>query len=91
MKFIITVDTEADNQWTRPSRETVDNIFFLFRFNELCKRFNLLPTYLITYEVACNTKAVSLLKSFQIEGAEIGAHLHPWTTPPFILDQNQES
>ncbi|OHA59651.1 MAG: hypothetical protein A2589_02220 [Candidatus Vogelbacteria bacterium RIFOXYD1_FULL_46_19] len=89
-KFIITVDTEADNQWARPSGEKVDNIYLLPRFQELCQRFGLPPTYLVTYEVAADSRSVSLLRSFQDEGAEIGAHLHPWTTPPFILDRDYE-
>ncbi len=90
MNFIITVDTEADNQWARPSGESLKNISFLPRFQKLCHRFNLPPTYLVTYEVASDEEAITILKSFQTEGAEIGAHLHPWTTPPFSLSRDTE-
>ncbi len=90
MHFIITVDTEADNQWARPSGETIENIFQLPRFQALCDRYHLPPTYLITYEVARDPRAGDLLRSFQTVGAEIGSHLHPWTTPPFTDERDHE-
>ena len=90
MYFIITVDTEADNQWDRPSGEKLYNISFLSRFQKLCNRFNFPVSYLITYEVASDDQSVQILKAFQAEGAEIGAHLHPWTTPPFVLNRDLE-
>lgn len=85
MKFIITVDTEADNQWEKKGQKlTLANILFLPRFQELCEKYNFPPTYLITYEVATDEKAVKMLGGWQTKGkAEIGAHLHPWTNPPF--------
>lgn len=84
MDFIITVDVEADNQWQRPSTLAVENIKFLPRFQTLCAKYNFPPTYFVTYEVATNQNCVAILKKFQKQGAEIAAHLHPWSTPPFI-------
>ncbi|OHB00189.1 MAG: hypothetical protein A3E94_01225 [Candidatus Zambryskibacteria bacterium RIFCSPHIGHO2_12_FULL_44_12b] len=87
MKLIITVDTEADNQWKKEKLVTLENIFYLPRFQELAQRFGFIPTYLVTYEVAVNSEAASILSQFQKGGnAEIGAHLHPWTTPPYQKD-----
>ncbi len=88
--FIITVDTEADNQWQRPSTESVRNISFLPRFQLLCEKYSLPVTYLITYEVATDQSAINILKSFKDRGAEIGAHLHPWTTPPFSKSRDED-
>jgi len=91
MKFIITIDTEADNQWKKESEVSLKNIAFLRRFQELCKQYNFKPTYLVTYEVAADIKAVEILKPWQDAGqAEIGAHLHPWTNPPYTKDINWE-
>jgi len=82
-KVIITVDTEADNQWER-GIFTTENINYIPRFQSLCDRYSLKPTYLCTYEIVKNEKFDRILKSYQEEGtAEIGAHLHPWTNPPF--------
>lgn len=84
MDFIITVDVEADNQWQRPSTLSVENIKFLARFQKLCEKYDFKPTYFVTYEVANDHESVQILKEFQSRGAEIGAHLHPWSTPPFL-------
>lgn len=86
MKFIITVDTEADNQW-KSNEVFLKNIFSLPRFQSLCEKFSFIPTYLVSYEVAEDRLAVLMLKDWQNRGkAEIGAHLHPWTTPPILKD-----
>lgn len=85
MKLIITVDTEADDQWKKTNSITTKNIAFLPKFQVLCEKYGFLPTYLITYEVAENKDAVIMLKEWQSKGvAEIGAHLHPRATPPFL-------
>lgn len=82
MKFIITVDTEADNQWEADGNICVENLSFLPRFHNLSKRYNYKPSYLVTYEVVENNKS-NILRTWQDnDEAEVGAHLHPWTTPP---------
>jgi hypothetical protein len=84
MKFIITVDTEADNQWKKNSNISLENVKFLTKFQNLCEKYDFIPTYLVTYEVANDKDSVHILKKWLEEGkCEIGAHLHPWTTPPF--------
>jgi hypothetical protein len=91
MKFIITVDTEADNQWKRGGI-ALKNIDYLPRFQALCQRYDFTPTYLVAYEIASNQKAVSMLKRWYNQGkAEIGAHLHPWTTPPFKSEEERKA
>ncbi|MDD4994884.1 MAG: hypothetical protein PHW53_00185 [Patescibacteria group bacterium] len=91
MKLIITVDVEADNQWKRSEEITLENIKFLPRFQELCQKYRFKPTYFITYEVAVDRESVNILKPFQDSGsAEVGAHLHPWTTPPCVKDREWE-
>ena len=90
MKFIITVDTEADNQWKSGGDISLTNILAVPRFQALCDTYDFPVTYLITHEVAASDKAFAILKPLQEGGrAEIGAHLHPWTTPPYF-DEAQE-
>ncbi len=84
MDFLITIDTEADNQWARPEKVTTGNIRHIPRFQSLCDRYGLRPTYLCTHEVAADPACREVLGPLQESGrAEIGAHLHPWTTPPY--------
>ncbi len=85
MKFIITIDTEADNQWKRSEHSEINNIEYIPRFQELCDQFGFKPTYLITYEMAVSERFIKQIGRYQHEGrAEIGAHLHPWSNPPLI-------
>ena len=51
MKLILTVDTEADNQWDAEVELTTDNLGHVPRFQALCDRFEFPPTYLCTHEV----------------------------------------
>jgi len=85
MKFLITIDTEGDNQWDHGRELTVENIRFIPRFQNLCNKYLIKPTYLVTTEVCEDSFAKEIFKDYLItEKAEIGAHLHSWTTPPFL-------
>ncbi len=87
MDFILTIDTEADNQWDHGSELSVKNIMFLPRFQSLCSKYDIKPTYLVTSEVCEDGFARELLSDFSMTGhAEIGAHLHSWTTLPFMSE-----
>ncbi len=84
MKFLITIDTEADNQWARRTSVEVRNIRYIPRFQELCDQYGFKPTYLTSYEMADSQEFIATVGPYQDQQrAEIGAHLHPWTTPPF--------
>ncbi|NPV05556.1 MAG: hypothetical protein HPY67_12575 [Syntrophaceae bacterium] len=85
MRLIVTVDTEADNQWAFDGRVTLDNLRCLPRFQALCERFGFVATYLVAQEVMQDRETVKRLRGWQDEGrAEVGAHLEPWTTPPLM-------
>jgi hypothetical protein len=89
MYVITTIDTEADNQWDRTGTDlSMDNLEFIPRFQELCNRYGVKPTYLCTWEIVEDPRFDSL-RGYQEAGlAEIGTHLHPWTTPPMEHSQN---
>lgn len=85
MKLILTIDTEADNQWDHGRRLSVENIKYIPRFQNLCSRYNIKPTYLVTSEVCDDDFAREILSDYVLlEKAEVGSHLHSWTTPPFL-------
>jgi len=84
LKFILTIDTEGDNQWDHGRELTVENIKFVPRFQDLCEKYRIKPTYLVTSEVCTDGFAQEIFKDYVLANkAEIGAHLHSWTTPPF--------
>lgn len=89
MKLIVTIDTEEDN-WPpySPTGYTVRNIERLPALQELFAAYDVRPTYLVTYQVVAHPGAATVLESLlRAERCEIGAHCHPWSTPPFTEDK----
>ncbi|MFZ3137482.1 MAG: polysaccharide deacetylase family protein [Thermodesulfovibrionales bacterium] len=93
MKLVITIDTEEDN-WGdfSPTDYTLENISRIPILQEIFDKFQVKPTYLLTFPVANDDKSVSILKPILDDGrCEIGTHCHPWNTPPLeeiISDRN---
>lgn len=88
-RVLMGVDTEADDQWSAAGREslTIRNVLELPRLQTLCDRYGVRPTYLVTYEVACDRESRAVLHDLASRGCcEIGSHHHPWTTPPAVDD-----
>lgn len=84
MRIVVTVDTEADGQWEHGRPVATTNVAAWPPFQELCGRHEVRPTYLITSEIAEDPAAAAFLRPLVAAGeVEVGAHLHPWTTPPF--------
>lgn len=84
MQFVLTIDTEGDNQWDHGRELTVENIKYVPRFQELCEKYNIRPVYLVTSEICEDPFAREIFRHYIDTGvAEVGAHLHSWTTPPF--------
>ena len=84
---LLGVDTEADNQWDASAREAlpVKNAYELSRLQEVCDRYRVPPTYLVTYEMAKDDGARGVLKELAATGrCEIATHHHPWSTPPAV-------
>jgi hypothetical protein len=52
-------------------------------------RHGVVPTYVIDFPVVNTPEAVSILRSIADDGrCEIGAHLHPWVSPPIEEEVN---
>ena len=84
MRIAVTVDTEADGQWEHGRPLATANVAAWPPFQDLCRRHDVRPTYLITSEIAEDPAAAAFLRPLVAAGdVEVGAHLHPWTTPPF--------
>lgn len=82
--FVVTVDTEADDAWRHPERLALENMREIERFQALCERYRIRPTYLLAYECATRDEAIDVLRPIVDRNAcEIGHHLHCWSTPPF--------
>jgi hypothetical protein len=83
--FLITIDTEGDNLWARPRSITTKNSSYVLRFQNLCDKYKLKPTYLVDYEMAVCPIFTEIGKDVMKDNrAEIGMHLHAWNSPPII-------
>jgi len=83
--FIITIDTEGDDLWSKPREITTRNADYLPRFQSLCERFGFKPVYLTNYEMAMSDAFVEFARDVLVRGAgEVGMHLHAWNSPPLV-------
>ncbi len=81
--LLITMDTEGDNLWARPSTITTRNATFLPRFQILCERYGFAPTWLVDYDMARDPFFVDFGRDvIARRTGEIGVHPHAWNTPP---------
>ncbi len=88
--FLITIDTEGDNIWSNPRETTTDNAKFLPRFQSLCEKYGLKPTYLTNYEMAMSDAFVELARDAVRRGAaEVGLHIHAWNSPPIGQEESR--
>ena len=82
--FVVTVDTESDDAWSKPDVIKLDNLKEIPRFQDLCEKYDVTPTYLLAYECAARDEAISVFKPIlNNQKCEIGHHLHSWSSPPF--------
>jgi hypothetical protein len=85
--LIVAVDTEAEFDWTGPFLRThtsVRNLRNQTMAQEIFDRYGVRPIYLVDYAVATQSDGYMPLREIVQSGrCEIGAHLHPWVTPPF--------
>ena len=88
MKLAISIDVEEEGLFSGEYPRTppgVTNVAQLQRLEFIPREFGIPLTLLVTYQVARDPKALEVLKYWRDRyGTEIGAHLHPWNTPPFV-------
>jgi len=82
MKCVITVDTEADNQW-KSSNTSLTNIDSLHVFQDFMESRGVSPVYFVSHEVLEHPYVQTLAQKHMSGLCEVGGHLHPWTTPPY--------
>ena len=86
-RFLLTVDTEEEFDWTKPlAREGhgLDHVLRLAKFQEFCENEGVVPVYLVDWPIVQSARAAEILRGPVAAGkAEIGVQLHPWVNPPF--------
>lgn len=87
-QLFVVVDTEEEFDWSAPySRDnvSVSAIAEVGRLQAVLAPYGLKPTYVIDYPVATTSSSAHRLAEFTHRGeCHIGAHLHPWVSPPYV-------
>ena len=91
-QLTVVVDTEEEFNWDAPlSRDStsVTAMRHIHRVQRIFDRAGLTPTYVIDYPVASKPEGYGPLFEIWRDGrCDIGAHLHPWVTPPHTEEVN---
>jgi hypothetical protein len=89
----VVVDTEAEFDWvsSRSRRAAgVTSVKALRRAQPVFHRYNVKPTLVVDYPVSTIQEGYEIIRDFYQSGScEVGAHLQPWDTPPFLEEINE--
>jgi len=84
--LLTVISTEEEFDWTGPFRRDATQVEAMRSIGEaqrLFERCGVRPTYVIDYPVASQRHGFESLREFaRAQACEIGAHLHPWVSPP---------
>ena len=82
----VVIHTEEEFDWDRAhAREEigVEHMRHIDRAQQVFDAFGIVPNYVVDYPIASQPLGYETLRRYQEEGrALIGAHLHPWVSPP---------
>lgn len=85
-RLVVIVDTEEEFDWAAPfstANRSVKTVAEQSRAQRIFEKFGVVPTYAVDYPVASQADGFLPLREMMQSGqCEIGAHLHPWVTPP---------
>jgi hypothetical protein len=86
----VVIHTEEEFDWDREhAREEVgvEHMRHINRAQEIFDAFGIVPNYVVDYPIASQPLGYETLRRYQDDGrALIGAHLHPWVSPPLTED-----
>jgi hypothetical protein len=85
--LVAVVDTEEEFDWAAPfdrAHTAVGHMREIQRVHDPFESFGVIPSYLVSYAIVAEQAGFGPLVPYLAAGrAIIGAHLNPWTTPPF--------
>ena len=85
--LLVVVDTEEEFDWEADfdrNATSVEAMRHVYRGQEIFDEAGVRPAYLVDFPVASQATGFAPLREFVDGGrAVVGAHLHPWVSPPF--------
>ena len=90
--LLVVIDTEEEFDWTKPFDRAERNVTHMRELGRLQSVFDecgVRPVYVIDHPIATGEESLAALRPIHAAGrCEIGAHLHPWVSPPFDEEVN---
>ncbi len=90
--LVVVVDTEEEFDWSQGfdrKKTGVAHMRHIERFQSVCDEAGIRPVYVVDHPIATQPESSDALNAVLARNAcEIGAHLHPWVSPPFDEDVN---
>jgi hypothetical protein len=90
--LVVVIHTEEEFDWDKPhdcNATGVAHMRHIDRAQRVFDEFGIVPNYVIDYPIATQEEAFAPLKVYADAGrALIGAHLHPWVSPPHEEEVN---
>ncbi len=93
-RLLVVIDTEEEFDWdARPAFDrrntSVESMRDAYRAQEIFDGLGIVPTWAIDFPVASQPAGYEPLRTWCAEGrALVGAHLHPWVSPPHEEEVN---
>lgn len=90
--LLVVIDTEEEFEWGKPhsrSSTGVSSMQHIHRVQTLFDARGVRPCYVMDYPVVSQADGAGpLLEIYRDDRCTVGAHLHPWVTPPFEEEVN---
>ncbi len=90
--LVVVIHTEEEFDWNKPhdrNATSVAHMRHIARAQDVFDEFGIVPNYVVDYPIATQDEAFGPLKAYADAGrALIGAHLHPWVSPPHEEEVN---
>lgn len=89
--LLVVVDTEEEFPWSEFDRRNtqVTAMAEVHTAQAVCDAHGVVPTYVADFPVVTQRQGYEPLREFLAAGrCVVGAHLHPWVTPPFTETVN---
>ena len=90
--LVVVIHTEEEFDWSKPHDRNATGVTHIRHIDpaqRVFDEFGIVPNYVVDYPIAAQAEAFGPLKVYADAGrALIGAHLHPWVSPPFDEELN---
>jgi len=91
-QLLVVIDTEAAFEWDKGTYTDVGDTAptcALLRGLDVFRRHSVRPVLVVDQPVATNPQSAAVIRQLASEGCEIGAHLHPWSSPPAVEPRDE--